>query len=306
AYPGGPTIDMRAEVGLLTSNVLITVPDGPVQHMLGTGEMFGARVVVSGNSTGRFSSVALHYCGQAGNTDRACIFFDRLAAVRPAPAANASGNATVESMALMANPSTLESSAMLYGMASNIRVGGPAASSVSIVNNVMLEAYDASSIDISTTGNTIRGNLVLGTIKDMSGKSGHDVLQPGTFDIGTSDNWIEDNVAAGSERYGFIYYGVPCNPDYATGSFRNNTAHASLAGMWLQAGEDAASSGCTALSNFTAYMNWDFGIISTRGLPTNLVMTNVNILDTKHSGITVLRLGGFTEKATLDWRGGLL
>lgn len=33
------------------------------------------------------------------------------------------------------------------------------------------------------SGNTIRGNLVLGTIKDMVGKSGFDIAMPASFQV---------------------------------------------------------------------------------------------------------------------------
>lgn len=35
-------------------------------------------------------------------------------------------------------------------------------------------------------------------------------------------------------------------------------------------------------------------------------MTDVNVLDTKHSGVTLMRLAFFTERGSLEWRGGLL
>lgn len=77
------SIDMRAEVGLISSNVRIQAADGPTTAFYpnGTsGEMFGARVLVHDNGTVRLSNVALWYCGQKG-LDRPCVNFDSLAAV---------------------------------------------------------------------------------------------------------------------------------------------------------------------------------------------------------------------------------
>ena len=112
------------------------------------------------------------------------------------------------------------------------------------------------------SGNTIRRNLVMGTVKDMEGKSGFDLMMPASFQINDARNYVDDNIAAGSERLGFMYFGLPCNPPPGfRGSFSNNVAHSNLAGMWLRASDQSAVDGCTLLANFTTYMNWDFGII---------------------------------------------
>ena len=59
-YSGSASdIDMRAEVGLVSSNIVITAADGPTTYVRGTGELFGARVVVAGNSTARISHVSV-------------------------------------------------------------------------------------------------------------------------------------------------------------------------------------------------------------------------------------------------------
>ncbi|GFR40478.1 hypothetical protein Agub_g1045 [Astrephomene gubernaculifera] len=307
AYPGGPTVDMRAEVGLLSSNILITAIDGPSTHAF-AGEYFGARMVVSGNSTGRFNNIAMEYCGQAGLTDRACVFFDRLASVRVSQD-NSSDSGAGSLDALVSNPSFLRSSALVWGLYTNVRVGGvpKTADPVEVSGNVMFEAYDMHSVDVDTTNNTIRGNLVLGTIKEMGGKSTSDTFQVATFNILSPANWVEDNVAGGSERYGYTYYGTPCSASFLAGSFRNNTAHSSLAGMWLRASNESLLDGCTAVRNFTTYMNWDFGIISIRGIATDVLLENVNVLDNKHAGVTILRLGNaITDVASARWQGGLL
>lgn len=144
SYPGGPTVDMRAEVGLVSSNVLITAADGATTKVYEVGEYFGGRVVVHGNSTARLGHVAMTYCGQAGLTGRACVLFDRLAAVSAQP-----DNASV---AATPNPSYLRSSALVYGMNSNVRLDGApgVANPVDVSGNVMYEAYDIASVDVMT------------------------------------------------------------------------------------------------------------------------------------------------------------
>lgn len=64
-YGSAPAVDMRVEVGLLSSNVRVIPVDGPSTHVRGIGEMFGARIVVAGNSSARISHAELRYGGQA-------------------------------------------------------------------------------------------------------------------------------------------------------------------------------------------------------------------------------------------------
>ena len=119
-------------------------------------------------------------------------------------------------------------------------------------------------------------------------KSNKDTIQPSTIDVLVAANYIEDNVVAGSERYGYGYYGIPCGGTYTAGSFRNNSAHGCLVGMWLRASDDSTAAGCTVLTNFTTHTNWDYGIISTRGIPTDVLFIDVNVADSKHVGKRLL------------------
>jgi hypothetical protein len=124
---------------------------------------------------------------------------------------------------------------------------------------------------------------VLGTTKDMA-KSGKDTVQPSSIDVLNAANFIEDNVVAGSERYGYGFYGPPCGGTYTAGRWRNNSAHGCLVGLWLRASDDSSSAGCTVLQNFTTHTNWDYGLISTRGITTDVQLIDVNVLDVKHTG----------------------
>jgi hypothetical protein len=65
-------LDMRAEVALLDSNIVVTVDDPAVAN---EGK-FGARLLVQGSSTAKISDVLFTNCGQYGLT-RACVQFDR-------------------------------------------------------------------------------------------------------------------------------------------------------------------------------------------------------------------------------------
>ena len=71
-YAGASSdIDMRVEVGLVSSNILITAADGPSTYLRGSGsnsggELFGACILVAGNASARISNLAVTYGGQAG------------------------------------------------------------------------------------------------------------------------------------------------------------------------------------------------------------------------------------------------
>jgi hypothetical protein len=116
-------------------------------------------------------------------------------------------------------------------------------------DNVAYYNYDSSSIVLlSGTRNTIAHNLALGTTKVL--KAGHDMDQPASFEIWASGNNVSDNVAAGSERFGFRVIADGCNQ---TAGFVRNSAHTSLIGLYLQVGSDGGSvRNCTAVKSFHA------------------------------------------------------
>ena len=66
------TLDMRAEVALLDSNIVVTADDPGVA----AEGKFGARLLVQGAATAKISDVLFTSCGQYGLT-RACVQFDR-------------------------------------------------------------------------------------------------------------------------------------------------------------------------------------------------------------------------------------
>lgn len=55
--------------------------------------------------------------------------------------------------------------------------------------------------------------------------------------------------------------------------FLNNMAHSNLVGLVLRAVPDGGP--CTALANFTTYLNWDFGIITLKGITSDVVLQHV-------------------------------
>ena len=220
-----PPLDLSAEVGLLSSNILITSIDGVQTHSDG-GEQFGVFVVVHGNSTARITHTQLRYCGQSG-LDRACVRFQDMQPL------TVNGTSSP-------NPSCLNYSSILYAMDSMVRIveadsASSATAGVAVVGNVMYEAYDFSALWVSTTKNVIQDNLVGGLIKEMGSLRGAFTHQDliAVFQVDDPDNLISGNVAFGSERAGFILAGPACSTASGPAAlFKNNTSHSSLVSGW--------------------------------------------------------------------------
>jgi hypothetical protein len=173
----------------------------------------------------------------------------------------------------------------------------------------LYESYDVSTVRILSANTTLLANLALGTIKDMQGKSTFDQQLPATYELLTmANNTVVGNVAAGSGRLGYWLVGMPCAGSATTlaagpAVFANNSAHSCLAGMVLQANNQGAS--CTELADFSTYLNWDFGLLTMKGITTDLKMRNIVAADNKHTSVLILRTGGFTEDAYVELAGAL-
>lgn len=67
---------------------------------------------------------------------------------------------------------------------------------------------------------------------------------------------------------------LPASPGSRGGlMFLNNVAHSNLVGLVLRAVSDGGP--CTALANFTAYLSWDFGVITLKGITTDVVLQHI-------------------------------
>jgi imidazolonepropionase-like amidohydrolase len=55
----------------------------------------------------------------------------------------------------------------------------------------------------------------------------------------------------------------------------NNVAHSNLAGVVLRA--EPGGSSCSQLSNFTSYASLDFGLITMKGITSDLLLQHVTI-----------------------------
>ncbi|KAG2432951.1 hypothetical protein HXX76_008679 [Chlamydomonas incerta] len=292
SFPGAPAaVDMRAEVALLSSNVVLESLEGAGVDAVVGGERYGCRVIVNGASTARISNAALRYCGQAG-LDRATVLFDRLTAL--------AGGAP--------NPSFIADSVLYKSQEAAVFIDGDNSTSpISVSGNVMYGSYDKDMVEVATSGNVIRGNLGLGLVKIMDGVSGFDTRLPAVFNLHSARNNVTGNVVAGSERLGYRLAGPPCSAVNATGwgagtpyVFLNNSAHSTLVGMILEASNESLAEGCTALANFTSYMAWDFDLLTLKGIETHVLLRRVNSLNPKHAGVLVLKVGEMTQKAEVE------
>ncbi len=200
---------MRAEVALISSNVVVTANDGATQRAPG-GENFGCRLYAFGTGVLRLSNTLVRgasrapahvtrgrpqhrqapqpccasaaqtcalqvsFCGQAGLL-RPAVMLDRLTAINPALSPNltlASGPIPGNTTTIP-NPSFVDSSAITFSMDGGLEVVAAAGNPVTVTNNVLYISFDRTTVSVkgaASVANRITGNLALGTIKDMSGE----------------------------------------------------------------------------------------------------------------------------------------
>jgi cell migration-inducing and hyaluronan-binding protein len=204
----GRTLDERAEVGLLTRNVVIqgdsatSVVAGYGGHMMGMG------------GTLRVEGVELHFMGQKGLMARYPMHWHMMG---PVDGQYFAGSSVWKSF---------NRCVTVHGT-NNARVADNVCYD-NLGHGYFLE-------DGSETGNLLEGNLGLGTHATTEGVLPTDATAA-TFWITNPDNAVRDNVAAGSEAFGF-WYALPVSPTgLSTGSpllprltplreFSGNVAH---------------------------------------------------------------------------------
>lgn len=206
SLPGSGTgdLDMRAEVALVSSTINVGAIEGIHVNSAG-GEHFGCRVIGHGESVLRLSQVTMNYCGQGG-LDRAAVLFKQLTAI----------NST-------ANPSWAHSIVSFDNQDAGVEVDSAQGNPITVQGSVFYKSYDRSTVIVNGTGNVIQDNLALGTIK-VATNNQFDRAMPSTFWLLSSNNTLTNNVAAGSERVGFMYHGQSCSVANR-GQFNNNVAH---------------------------------------------------------------------------------
>ncbi|GLI70486.1 hypothetical protein VaNZ11_015368 [Volvox africanus] len=349
-----PWVDVRAEVALLSSNIVVAAGEGydsssvvpnawygsPIVHnsTVGVNITQGAQLYVGNGGVVHLNGIAIEYCGQIGEEMKPCLMYDN-------PLSSANG--TFSDGVSTAAHSYIRQSAIVSGVGGNVLVSG---GNLTLDDNVFFASYGSSNVHLLTSGNTLTYNLALGavaigtaankTVTSQTGSTGNGTAavngssrstttadpRLANYLIQKPNNWVQGNVAAGSDRFGFVLYGQPCSdvdesahgatpppsPSSATplthGSVLDNVAHSCLAGMWLRSSAASRAANCTALSSFIAHTNWDFGIITMRGIDTDVRLYDVKVYDNKHAGASLLvRRDMFTTpRVAASWRGGLL
>nr|MCU0950911.1 hypothetical protein [Burkholderiaceae bacterium] len=203
---GDVTVDVRAEVGLLTQNIVIQGDATSVAANVGGHAMLMAG---AGTTTVQIAHVQFQRMGQLDRAGRYPLHFHLMGDgctgcyVR---------NTTIRD--------TIQRGLVLHDT-SNVLVAGNVVFNT-VGHNIVIETE-------TTRGNTLDGNLALVNRQPMPRHTDpllvvqNDRL-PGNYWFRGADNAIVNNVAAGSQSNGFIYD----QPGAGSLNFRNNVAHAAM------------------------------------------------------------------------------
>ena len=214
----GRQVDERAEVGMLTRNVVIRGDSATSA----TG--FGGHVMVMAGGVAHVEGVGLYYMGQLGLLARYPMHWHL--------AGDVSGQ-------------YIRNTSVWHSFNRCVTVHGSHAATVE--NNVCFDHVGHGYFleDGIETRNTIVGNLGLGTHTD--GESPVPLAsdrRPATFWITNPDNTVRNNVAAGSQQFGF-WYAMPEHPtgfsatDAVTPNvlpvreFAGNVSHSNETGLYV-------------------------------------------------------------------------
>ena len=249
----GNSYTTRAEVGLLSRNIVITNDD----NSLADSEAFGCRVLVTHNDlfTGaaQIEGVEFSGCGQLGYTDS---FDPRFA------------------LALLnIEDSYVRSCSFHDGY--NTAIGVFDSASVTLADNVIHNTVGpsimASGSDHSITHNLASLAQFIGTYRNRDEPL--NALWTANFEVTeVSSLTLVGNAAAGGAKAGYHTNGEDCASSTSTTMIRDNTAHSALHGVHLGY-TDGNPSGCTRLANFNIFSCFFYGIFS-------YSLAGVEIIDT--------------------------
>ena len=148
----------------------------------------------------------------------------------------------------------------------NTGIGAFGINGLVIQNNVIHHVVGAG-IRVTGASHEILNNLIVyviapGSYKDTPSKQ--DVHWPAGIEVDKAQEvTLRNNVIAGSERIGFLIAGEHCSETDPLISWNNNEAHGCLHGVQLF---KKFRPGCSRISNFYAWKNWDFGIYAYPGV----------------------------------------
>ena len=215
---GEHQVDERAEVGLLTRNILIRGSE--------TNDGFGGHTMIMEGSRARIENVEFANMGQRNALRRYPVHF------------HMDGDAP---------ESYLKGSAIRNSSNRCVTIHGT--NELTVKNNVCFDhvGHGFFMEDGAETDNVIAGNLGLGTRGAENGLLPTD-QRPATFWITNPDNIVKNNVAAGSDGFGF-WYALPEHP----------TGLSEQADIWPRRTPLGEFSGNTAHSNGDTGLNVDDG-----------------------------------------------
>ncbi|XP_033757813.1 fibrocystin-L-like [Pecten maximus] len=243
---GGRTINLGAEVGLLSRNVKIVGEDYSKMFK----ESFGARTLVGTAQQGiteyigyaRLSNVEFFHTGQEGYTE----FYDARFSL------TFLDGGTVSNI----KPSYINKCAFHNGFSPAIGVFGT--HSLPIEDNVIHHTVWWG-IDTSSDDTQIRRNLVTLVVWEGAYQEREESFNfrwNGAINAPKAKLIIlEDNVVAGAERTAYRLNAVQCG----SSGYGSNQAHSSLMGFGIFP-EDVLSVSCVVISNFTIWKSRDAGI----------------------------------------------
>ncbi len=227
----------RAEVGLLTRNIVITNDDND----LAEEDSFGCRVIVAPSQaftgSAQIQGVEFRRCGQLGYTQD----FDPRYSIA----------------VLNLDDSYVRECSINEGY--NVGIGVYDSNRVNITGNVVYNTVGESVIARGSEHN-ISYNLgvlsrFIGTYRRVDEQN---TEWTANFEvIGVTSLLLEGNAAAGGAKVGFHTNGEDCTDDSTR--IRDNTAHSVLHGIHLDY-SDGLSSGCSRFSHFNIFSCYFFGI----------------------------------------------
>eukprot|EP00117_Sycon_ciliatum_P037364 scpid335/ scgid27970/ Fibrocystin-L; Polycystic kidney and hepatic disease 1-like protein 1 len=285
-FGGGHSIEIRAEVGLLTHNVIVegSVSEGFHTSELG-GDQYGSQIMIhrAGHNTTqvRLSNVEVRHCGQAFRLGRYAIHF------------HLSGNLSNSWVKQCSIHHSFNRAITAHGVHSMVFEGNVAYD---------IKGHTFFIEDGIETRNQYLNNLGMLT-RGSSSLLNTDQI-PATFWITNPNNIFIGNAAAGSRAYGFWYDLDPNSfgPSFSTaicpnqekmGVFRDNVAH-SNAEFGLRIWEtyrpkvkpcNPANSSSASFYGLTSYANGIHGV--ELSVVENVKLIGFKVADSRDNGIEI-------------------
>jgi len=282
-------IDIRAEVLHLTRSIVVkgTNEDGWGGHVVtshndDTGFVNGALVSVERHGHAIIDHVEFNNCSQY-DTDKASVRF-----------------VNIKNLTSTDTRSSVTNCSIHDGLGIGIMVSS--AQDIVVDNNVVWFQH-IGGIWMKNSPNTTITNNVAGGFgtRYWSGMTLLDELA--IFDLCNKDQnctdlTVQNNIAAGAERIGFLLPATSCDD---TTSYSNNLAHTVQHGAWILFNN--LINGCQGFNGFKAYKTIEEGVLTYQGYK-NLQVNDIETLDCG-IGATLL-IGGTFETNTIKFNNSII